>query len=160
MDYRISNKNQIKTLFRTCPDDIKEIILNVRDVDTFLDIVLENMNEDSDWPQAVNPSLIVDMNNLDECRTRASNILDMIVETDLYGLNVLDFGCGNGLVASEMLARGAKKVVGYDLQRNAFWEQQEGLHMTTVAQEVAGHGPYDFILLYDVLDHIVNTDPA
>lgn len=162
MNFKVSNPSHIKKLIATNPDDIKTIIVDVQNTDLFLDGLLDELNEKSDWPLAVNPALIVDMNNPEECQIRARNVIEMIVERDLYGLNVLDFGCGDGMVAGEMLSRGAAKVVAYDIKPHSYWKdlQNDGVILTTVAQDVASNGPYDFILLYDVLDHVMNVDPV
>lgn len=162
MNFSVSNPNQIKRLLESkiSHEDIKELVIEIKNPDVFLESLLLDLNESSDWPLAVNPALIVDMNNHAECSIRAKNIIECMIERDLYGLNVLDFGCGDGLVALEILARGAKKVVGYDLKPNNFWTSASNLILTTRAQEVASNGPYELILLYDVIDHIMNVEPS
>jgi len=140
-------------------DDIKELVIDIKSPETFVNNILDQIDEDSDWPLAVNPALIVDMNNYNECVNRGRNVVEMIVERDLYALNILDFGCGDGLVATEMFSRGASSVIGYDIQKHRFWRETEELTLTTDWSEVVSGAPYDFILLYDVIDHIMDEEP-
>ena len=98
----------------------------------------------NDWPKSVSDDLIC--NHLVEGQKvqRASDILDIIV---VYGIKdkFLDFGCGDNYSLNEAKKRGASLVVGYDIKEYPGvcndWEQ------------VKKQGPYETVLLYDVLDH-------
>lgn len=103
------------------------------------------MNIPSDWPIGVAPSLICDASSEEDKMTRAKSILEMLVHRDLYGKKFLDFGCGEGHVRQAAEDQGAI-AVGYDIKGDTTWD------------DVKAQGPYDIILLYDVLDHA--TDPV
>ena len=78
----------------------------------------------------------------------------------LPGKVVMDLGCGSGLYSHELLRRGAKAVVGIDLNRKALSEliknRYEGLHLICADAE---HLPFrdetfDMVLSVEVLTHI------
>jgi SAM-dependent methyltransferase len=98
-----------------------------------------------DWPVGVNSSLICDKSSEEDKMMRANSILEMLVHRDLNGKKFLDFGCGEGHVRKAAEEKGAI-AVGYDLSGTITWD------------EVKQKGPYDVILLYDVLDH--SDDPV
>ena len=161
-NFTVSNPNTIRRLIEKNKDDIKEITLRVKDPDIFLSDMLSDLKDDADWPYAVNPALIVNTDDEDEVRLRARNIVEMSIEQDVFGLNFLDFGCGEGHVAAEVLARGARKVVAHDIKAGDKWptlSEQGNLLYTTDWKQVVENAPYDFILIYDVLDHVMNRDP-
>ena len=89
---------------------------------------------------------------------------DMLAELEPPYGRVLDVGCGAGATARALRAAGAGPLVGVEptaaaaaLARDVFDELHEG-----PVEEVLGSGalsgPFDSILLYDVLEHLV--DPA
>jgi SAM-dependent methyltransferase len=87
-----------------------------------------------------------------------------ITGLDYKNMRVLDFGCGEGHIAKE-IASHADKVVGYDA-RDVFWgakflhqDSDENLIFTDNIDHVKAQGPYDRILLYDVLDHLEGVNP-
>ena len=78
----------------------------------------------------------------------------------LIGRTVLDLGCGSGLYSRELVCRGAKIVVGIDLNRSALSElllySDEGLHLICADAE---HLPFrdetfDMVLSVEVLTHM------
>jgi SAM-dependent methyltransferase len=161
-DFRVSNPATIKRLLDKNRDDIKEITIGVKDPDVFLSDMLVDLKDDIDWPYAVNPALIVNPDDEDELQLRAKSIVEMNVEQDVFGLNFLDFGCGEGHVSSEVLSRGARKVVAYDIKAGSKWPTftQDGIAIyTTDWKQVIENAPYDYILIYDVLDHVMDKDP-
>jgi SAM-dependent methyltransferase len=119
---------------------------------------------DSDaWPQAVFPVQIADDNLERDKEERAQGICDIILPP-LIEKRFLDFGCGEGHVA-KCVSREASVSVGYDIQRPAkspfVWEEQEGgLLLTKDLDRVRALGPYDAILMYDVVDHASGCSPA
>jgi len=116
-----------------------------------LTFIKEKLAE-NDWPQAIDLSC-VPQTEADEIK-RADNIIDLIVTEFLKDLKFLDYGCGQGYVAHAATKRGVTLSVGYDLKINwAQFQDTSRLLLTGDFQEVMKHGPYDVVLLYDVLDH-------
>lgn len=111
---------------------------------------------DGDWPQAVDPAAVCLTE--DQQRTRAENILLLIISEYIKDQKFLDFGCGKeGYVVWAGQTQGAKLSVGYDVDLKPM--QKENVLLTGDLAEVKKHAPYDIILLHDVLDHIVLVDP-
>lgn len=109
---------------------------------------------DPDWPEAVPPFSIIDSNSQEQKLKRAHDIITGFGMT-VSGSSFLDFGSGEGhavVVANQMNARWA---IGYDID----YHNVCGVDMTDNFSTVARHGPYDIVLLYDVLDHIQGEDP-
>jgi len=110
----------------------------------------------NNWPQAVNPNLICSTENEADKKERASGIVELMIEEDLEDKKFLDFGCGEGdtaLVASTI----ADISVGYDIVQHSNWEDKvknSKVVLTSDMNEVEKNGPYDVILLFDVLDHV------
>lgn len=107
------------------------------------------------WPQAVPEDLICG-DDEDQKLARAAGILSDFIKTNVTNKKLLDLGCGEGhvpYVAANLI--GSQIAVGYDTQ-NQSWdklEKIEGLIFTTDWKEVINKGPYDAILINDVIDH-------
>lgn len=163
LTYKVSSPNHIRRLLDCSigPDDIQEMTIKVNNVNRFLEGLLPEIQEESDWPLAVNPALIINPEDETEVKMRASHIIEvMLAGKDLYGLKFLDFGCGSGHVAMEALSRSASSVVGYDIKAHHTWQSNSAITFTTDWKAMAEKGPYDLILLYDVLDHVMDKDPG
>jgi 2-polyprenyl-3-methyl-5-hydroxy-6-metoxy-1,4-benzoquinol methylase len=108
-----------------------------------------------DWPEAAPTFLICEETEQDKLE-RAEGIVDYL-NVDLAGKRVLDFGCGEGHV-SQVASKTAALSVGYDLNQTGSlpWESDTGAILTTDFSRVTEQGPYDVVLLYDVLDHCDN----
>lgn len=109
-----------------------------------------------DWPDAVPDFLISDITPAGIIK-RAQSVLNMCDITDLTGKNFLDFGCGDGSMVKEAVARGAKVAQGYDIVKG--WGEQEsyekqGYYLCNLYSAL--EKIFDVILLYDVLDHSEN----
>ena len=103
------------------------------------------------WPEAVDPQLICQQHDDQDINERAQGIIELIVKESLKNKRFLDFGCGTGHVANVANQYGADVSVGYDLvDRN--WKA-DGAILTTDFDIVKSQGPYDVILLFDVIDH-------
>ena len=102
------------------------------------------------WPEAVPTTFIVRPGQRPAATMRARQIIDQLAG-DLSGLNMLDYGCGEGWTAA-VAADQAATVVGYDPTPSPVWETliRDNLKFATSP----GNGPYDIILCYDVLDHV------
>lgn len=112
-----------------------------------------------EWPEAVPAHLIVAEEAPEpEKRFRAIQILSML-DRDLTGMRCLDLGCGSGHIAIEM-GNKSDTVVGYDMVRKESWEtfKDHSVHFTD-SKEGWAENQFDFILCYDVLDHLLGEDP-
>ena len=108
----------------------------------------------STWPKAVDESLILDQSDDEALKYRSLQILS-ILPINVKGLKVLDLGCGTGHTAME-LSYQAEKVVAYDVDPKHYMLTEVATDNFSYAKsmdEVKQEGPYDFIMLYDVLDH-------
>ena len=117
---------------------------------------LKKLLNSDDWPHAVFQVQIADENSEKDKEERAEGIADILLPK-LDGKKILDFGCGEGHVA-KYAANEASISVGYDIERSSKsqleWEKKkENLLLTTDFEKVKTEGPYDIILIYDVLDH-------
>jgi 2-polyprenyl-3-methyl-5-hydroxy-6-metoxy-1,4-benzoquinol methylase len=115
-----------------------------------------------EWPNAVDPILIVDANSEQDKEDRADGILDLIIETSLKDKAFLDFGCGEGHVVKKSVSQNPKMAVGFDIaisNRWSSWEQKPNTFFTNNWEEVHKRGPYNVVLIYDVIDHILDPEP-
>lgn len=109
------------------------------------------------WPVAVDPSLICDTNSEQDKEDRAEGILDLIIDIHMENLKFLDFGCGEGHVVNKSRSQNTKLSIGYDIKPDAAWDKwQKGSNIafTTDWELIKNSGPYNVILLYDVIDHM------
>jgi 2-polyprenyl-3-methyl-5-hydroxy-6-metoxy-1,4-benzoquinol methylase len=112
-----------------------------------------------DWPNAVNPDEICDMELESDMQERAEGIMDLMVEVSLRGRRFLDFGCGDGRRLGLSDAQGTEISVGYDVKKHPLWAAPtSGKILTTNFSDVEANAPYHNILLFDVLDHIVGNE--
>jgi len=103
---------------------------------------------DSDlWPRAATPSLIVDQEDEEQRHIRAKAIMTRYIKEDFTNKKFLDFGAGDSDCIK--FATGAKVAMAYDIVKH------DGV--TIKWQEVIDHRPYDIILLYDVIDHLLRN---
>lgn len=117
---------------------------------------LKILLDSEDWPEAVFSLQIADENSEGDKDERASGIADILLPP-LKGKKFLDFGCGEGHVAKYVSSE-ASVSVGYDIERSErsllMWEDATaGFLLTVDIEKVKSYGPYDAILIYDVLDH-------
>lgn len=108
------------------------------------------------WPEAV-PQILLCDNSEGEKTERAEGIVAEFFSTPAQ--NVLDFGCGEGHLVHQ-LGKIHNKVLGYDISKhnNSLW-QLDGL-LTDKYEIAQSHGPYDLIILYDVIDHAAQESPV
>jgi 2-polyprenyl-3-methyl-5-hydroxy-6-metoxy-1,4-benzoquinol methylase len=98
------------------------------------------------WPQAIEPQLICqDQASIDK---RAQVIINLTIGEDLKDKKFLDYGCGNNSIIKES---GAEYAVGYDIKG--------GDGIITDFETIVQSGPYDVILIHDVLDHCEHMTP-
>lgn len=107
-----------------------------------------------DWPKAVDPSSICITEDM--ATKRANAILDLVVGENLQKKSFLDFGCGEGHIVMQAMQQNPKHALGYDINAAKFKFQNE--QFTSELDVVKAKGPYDVVLLHDVLDHLEHTD--
>ena len=118
---------------------------------------MRELIQSSNWPKAVPDRYIVDLTSKGEKYERANDILRFMITGPLEGKRFLDFGCGEGHLSHAASVR-AEYAVGYDITAPAIpefsWDVEEGnVLLTTSLRRMQSEGPFDVILLYDVLDH-------
>ncbi len=121
-----------------------------------LDKILEKERRNlfDSWPEAVEQDLIV--NSEQDKIERAKNVYQKYFPSDING-KVLDYGCGESFIVDIAAEKGFDFSVGYDINLNGSISGERTL-LTNSPQEVLEKSPYDFILIYDVLDH--DKDPV
>lgn len=122
---------------------------------------LKLLLESPQWPHAVDPSLICDVTADKDKEDRAEGIIDLIIDMHLGDLAFLDFGCGEGHVIDRARLQKPRIAVGYDIKHYEKWESwpvYDSTVLTTDWEEVEAKGPYNVVLLYDVIDHIAGTE--
>lgn len=112
-----------------------------------------------EWPVAAEQHEVCGDTDADKTE-RAASILEY-AGFDLTGKKVLDFGCGEGHVAAHAASVGAT-AVGYDIKQSGTlpWEAEGAYLLTTDIEQVRGRGPYDYVIIYDVLDHCQDVAAA
>jgi 2-polyprenyl-3-methyl-5-hydroxy-6-metoxy-1,4-benzoquinol methylase len=133
---------------------------NSEDMDDFESLKLA-LSSDK-WPEAVNPNLICHPDSEDDKLERGRGIVELMIEEDLQGLKVLDFGCGEGHCAFVASEYSPELVVGYDIKKFDTWDKHQNSKVlyTTNFEEVLSKGPYDVIVLFDVIDHARGEDAS
>ena len=110
---------------------------------------------DKDWPPAVDEVLICNPDSEEDKLNRAEGIIELLIDQPLKEKKFLDFGCGEGQVPYKAVAQEATISVGYDLVAHETWKKytNDKLVYSTNLDEVKKYGPFDVVLIYDVLDH-------
>jgi len=108
------------------------------------------------WPEAVDPSMICDINSEEDKIERANSVLDLYIEENIKNKKFLDFGCGEGHIVSAAEDNKAAFAIGYDIKDTFAENLKQNLpnSFTTDWEKIVANGPYDIILFYDVFDHI------
>jgi SAM-dependent methyltransferase len=125
--------------------------------------VLKGLLESDQWPEAVFSAQIADENSEQDKEERAQGIADIILPP-MEGKSFLDFGCGEGHVA-KYLSKEARVSVGYDIEKSQRsklpWDHKDGnFLLTSDFEKVVAEGPFDVILMYDVVDHVKDMTPS
>lgn len=161
---KLQNKIEI------CEEDlakVKEVLFGKPEFQITLDKTKEEFDSlyrllhSNNWPRAIDPSLICDTTLESDKEDRAEGILEIIIDTEIKGLKFLDFGCGEGHVINKSTNKETKLSIGFDINKSEKWEtwpQKDNVIFTDDWEKVLESGPYDVILLYDVLDH--TKDPV
>jgi 2-polyprenyl-3-methyl-5-hydroxy-6-metoxy-1,4-benzoquinol methylase len=112
------------------------------------------------WPESIPAHMNVANRGDLEKQFRAVQIVSLM-QLNLNGKKVLDLGCGEGHVAKE-IGNQAKKAVGMDIHSHNSWDRLTSrlVSYTDDRKQAQEWGPYDAIILYDVLDHLEGQDPV
>ena len=117
--------------------------------------VMSSLIHAPQWPFAVEPYLICNSTSEQDKKDRAEGIVDIIIGgKSLKDMNFLDFGCGEGHVVKHSVIYEPKLSVGYDIVESECWKSQANTMLTTNWNAVEKAGPYNAILVYDVIDHL------
>lgn len=118
---------------------------------------LKNLINSPNWPQAIDPDLLCNDNNHTEKMERAEGIRDIFINYKMQNMKVLDFGCAEGHLTKAICDKNSSFVVGFDcyLNNQVELEKDKGLY-THDWNIVKQNGPYDVVVLYDVIDHLEN----
>ena len=117
--------------------------------------VLQNLIDYPDWPSAVDPDLLCNENNELDKLERAEGIRDIFIDESFENKKVLDFGCGEGHLVKAIIERNPKIVVGYDYICSPKVKLEKNKGFITFDKDIVkDNGPYDIIILYDVVDHL------
>lgn len=135
-----------------------ELVKSLEMTDPILKELITKLHS-SDWPPAVDPALICDSEVMKE--ERAEGILEIVIDIHLEGLKLLDFGCGEGHVVNRSRLQNPKLSVAYDIEKSDKWDNWEktsNVIYTTDWNIAKSSGPYNVVLMYDVIDHMVMTN--
>jgi len=109
------------------------------------------------WPEAV-PALLANKEPTEKEKIKRANmVIDMLVDRKLDKMNFLDFGCGEGHIAEQMILRGVSSSKGYDIEAKDTWKNFTKATFTTDFSELQNKS-FDMIMAYDVLDHCKNPE--
>jgi 2-polyprenyl-3-methyl-5-hydroxy-6-metoxy-1,4-benzoquinol methylase len=87
------------------------------------------------------------------------NITALFDKTSLNKVKVLDYGCGNGNLLQDLSAIGIKDIMGYDMDPVACsFAAKQGLKVFSEIDKVKTNGPYDYIFLNHVIEHLMDPE--
>lgn len=140
----IRTLDQMKQFFLSLLDD-PVIALSENEPDKLAELTtLRMLSKSDDWPAATD---LICSEDEESKFIRAKGIIEDLIPYSLENMKFLDFGCGEGHVAS-IASKIAKLSIGYDIKENKNFD-----NLTTDWQKVKENGPYNIILINDVIDH-------
>lgn len=84
------------------------------------------------------------------------NVRSLLHEEKLTEPRILDYGCGNGNFLQDLDSLGWQHVTGYDFDSVATNHAcQQGLRAFSNFDQVVQQGPFDFIFLNHVIEHLI-----
>lgn len=147
--------------------DVPQAKIVINEIKTYAESFneLKNLIESDSWPQAIDPDLICNDESDDDKDLRAEGIIEFLIDESLEGKRFLDFGCGDGHVVKKALEKKPFVSMGYDVVESECWGRLnlpvgENHAVTTDWDQIVQNGPYDVVLLYDVLDHLDGNQVA
>lgn len=117
--------------------------------------ILIRLIQSDQWPEAVNQRMIGDPDDVPQMLNRSREMVEVIIKQDLNRKKFLDFGCGKGYTTYAAKELGTQLSVGYDIKHQDWINNKEDRFCTNDFKLVKENGPYDIILCYDVLDHLI-----
>lgn len=126
------------------PDCIRKIDLEFRE------IAVPKLLDTPLWPRAVNQNLIVGEQDVKKKEVRARSIVRSYITENLEGKRFLDFGSGIDACKEAAKESGVAVAFAYDVVAS------KGVANDWNAIRTAG--PYDVVLMYDVIDHLVDDN--
>ncbi len=118
-------------------------------------MILSDVLNDPSFPVAIDPAFITSQTSEPDKVARAQAILDLWFKDSVVGKKILDFGCGEGHLVEEITNRGG---FGFGFDIDSVPVRSAG-NFTNDWDHVISNAPYDYIVLYDVMDHIEGEDP-
>ena len=151
-----TDKNQPKKTFSVDSTVVVKKNKNVSDEHKILrQKHVKDLMEIDCWPEAV-PNFLSNGGVSDGDQiNRANAVLDMMLDRSVENLNFLDFGCGEGWIANEVVKRGVATSTGDDLWTKSNWVKFDKPTFTNLFSDLKSEY-YDLIILYDVIDHCDN----
>lgn len=121
---------------------------------------LRQLVANQNWGTAVPQDLICNENSHEDKMDRAKGIRDIFCTNyNFENKKILDFGTGYGHLVQTISEKKPTIAVGYDVKNEFQIANTEKTLFTTSWDEVVKNGPYDFIIIYDVIDHVINETP-
>lgn len=152
---RFEGRNQNGVLVKVCFRPTRQPASASKGLDKMEFEELKSLLNSNSWPQATFSFQVTDENSESDKRERAEGIANVILPP-MKGKRFLDFGCGEGHLVA-FLSDESSVSVGYDLSKVGLlpWDSEsDGFLLTSDLEKVSSEGPYDVVLLYDVLDHV------
>jgi|19_taG_2_1085344.scaffolds.fasta_scaffold00473_11 hypothetical protein len=115
----------------------------------FKPTALPHLVHSSLWPNSVNSNLIVGEKDTQKKIIRATSIIRSFITVEMKDRKFLDFGSGDATCKKAAVEANAAIAIAYDLNKN------DGV--STSWTGVKESGPFNIVLLYDVIDHMVNA---
>ena len=120
---------------------------------------LRKLLDSDEWPHAAKEFLICSKDSVEEQSDRGRAVVEIMSIMKPISGNFLDYGCGAGYcskyVASQKITT---KTIGFDIKSQKEWNDAQGVVFTDNWDEVVKNGPYDSILMFDVLDHLIGEN--
>jgi SAM-dependent methyltransferase len=146
--------NKIDSLEKILKELKKDVLQQPASNNNHLE-ALQHLLNSPDWPSAVDPDLLCNENNELDKIERAEGIRDIFIDESFENKKILDFGCGEGHLVQAITERNPIITVGYDYICSPKVKIKKDQGFITFDKDVVKeNGPYDIIILYDVIDHL------
>ena len=115
------------------------------------------------WPKLSDCHLLYNINS-DDLRKKNLSIIDIIdhptekvsiKENDKF----LDYGCGEGFCLPLISEIYGCSCFGYDIIKSKFWSDSKKIKFFSSFEKILENGPYDSIMIHDVLDKVEKESP-